>query len=127
MMTRAINKGRRLTKEARALASKALPLLTDVLRGTLRRRYVRCGKASCHCRKGRGHGPFIYLSVTLKGGKTQQITVAPEDYGTALRLVENYQILWRLLEKVSTINRLLLSERLIVPNPKATRQARKGR
>lgn len=125
-MNRANDKGQRLISDAQLLAAKT-PLLSDVMRGTLRRRYVRCGKAGCHCQKGRGHGPIIYLSVTLKGGKTQQITIAKEDYDTALRYVQNYQRLWRLLEKISTINRQLLSERLIAPDRKSAKRPRRRR
>ena len=60
----------RLALELQRLASK-IPPLTEMLRGTLRKRYVRCGKSGCHCKKGRGHGPIAYLSVTLRGGVTK--------------------------------------------------------
>jgi len=102
----------RLNSELRALVTKAPPLAA-VLRGTLRRRYVRCGKPGCHCSKGRGHGPIAYLSVTLKGGKTKQITVAKEDYRAAAALVRNYKRLLQLIERISYINRRVLSERRI--------------
>jgi hypothetical protein len=84
-----------------------------VLRATLRRRYVRCGKPGCHCQEGRGHGPFIYLSTSFGVGQTRQITVAAEAHETARLYVQNYHRLWRLLERISAINWQLLQERLL--------------
>lgn len=117
-MVSANERAARLRGELQDLMTKAPPL-AKTLRGSLRRRYVRCGKAGCRCAKGRGHGPIIYLSVTLKGGKTKQITVAKEDYEIALELVRNYKRLSQLIEKVSAINRQLLSERLIEARERA--------
>ena len=91
----------------------AAPPLTEVLRGTLLERYVRCGKAGCHCQAGPGHGPILYLSVTLGVGRTHQITIAPEDQKMARLLVRNYKRIWEVLEEVSTINRELLQQRLL--------------
>jgi hypothetical protein len=105
------------------------PRLEDVLRGTLRERYVRCGKVSCHCRDGPGHGPVSYLSVTLGRGRTVQFTIAPEDLETARQLVGNYERLWRSLEGVSAVNRELLQKRLLpregaAPAPRQRRRRR---
>ena len=100
------------------------PPLTEVLRGTLLERYVRCGKAGCHCQEGPGHGPILYLSVTLGVGRTQQITIAPEDQKMARLLVHNYQRIWAILEEVSTINRELLQRRLL---PRAAETASQDR
>ena len=99
-----------------AIASEA-PALTEVLRGTLRERYVRCGKSGCRCERGQGHGPFVYLSVTLGVGRTTQITVAAEDQATARRLVGNYARLQEAVEAISSINRQLLQRRALVPPP----------
>jgi hypothetical protein len=46
-------------------------------------------------------------------GQTRQITVQREAYETARLYVQNYQKLWRLLEKISAINWRLLQERLL--------------
>ena len=100
-----------LKRRDRAVAS--VPNLAEVLRGTLRERYVRCGKPGCHCQKGKGHGPFLYLSVSVGAGKTVQITIAFEDRGLAERYVRNYQRLQKLLEEVSDLNRELFHQRLL--------------
>jgi hypothetical protein len=102
--------------------ARGAPRLDEVLRGTLRERYVRCGKAGCHCREGPGHGPVSYLSVTLGRGDTTQFTIAPEDLETARQLVANYERLRRALEGVSAVNRELLQKRLL-PRPGVPAQA----
>jgi hypothetical protein len=112
----------------RASAVEEARQLLLVLRATLRRRYVRCGKSGCHCRRGKGHGPFIYLSVSHGAGRTRQTTVEAEAYHIAELYVRNYHRLWRVLERISALNWKLLQERLLprrsVP-PEAVKQPRK--
>lgn len=116
----------------RAITMEEASRLMLVLRATLRRRYVRCGKPGCHCRKGQGHGPFIYLSTSYGAGRTRQTTVGPEAYDTAQLYVRNYHRLWRLLEKISALNWQLLQERLLPerseppPEPVKERRGRSG-
>ncbi|MGO9837517.1 MAG: DUF6788 family protein [Polyangiaceae bacterium] len=74
---------------------------------------MRCGKPGCHCEEGRGHGPFVYLSVSLGVGRTAQITIAPQDQAAARRLVRNYERVQEAIEAVSTINRQLRQERTL--------------
>lgn len=93
--------------------AREAPRLAHLLRGTLRRRFVRCGKPTCHCRKGRGHGPFLYLSVTLGIGRTEQITIDPDDCPLVLTYLRNYGRLHRVVEKVAAVNRELLRRRLM--------------
>lgn len=119
------NKGRLLKQRAKA-AGQAPPL-DEVLRGTLRRRYLRCGKPNCHCKKGRGHGPFLYLNVTLGVGRTRQITIAPGDWALALRYAHNYRRMQKVLETISTLNRKLLHDRLLPAPPAGGKKSRRGR
>lgn len=38
----------------------------DALRrgkGVRQERYIKCGKKDCHCARGKGHGPYVYLLV----------------------------------------------------------------
>jgi len=86
------------------------PALGEILRGTVGQRTVRCGKETCHCRDGEGHGPVRYLSVSLGAGQTKQMTLTPETYEIAQRYVHNYTRLKEILEEVSTINREILHE-----------------
>jgi hypothetical protein len=112
--------------EQRDRAAAKAPNLTEVLRGTLRQRYVRCGKANCHCRKGRGHGPFLYLSVTLGPGRTEQLTIAPDDAAVARKFLHNYRQLLEIVERVSAANRQLLRQRSLKDSLQG-RKAPRGR
>lgn len=89
------------------------PDLTEILRGSVRQRYVRCGKPRCRCQDGEGHGPVYYLSVSLGGGRTKQVTLTEETYEIAQDYVRNYDHLREILEEVFAINReILVEERL---------------
>jgi hypothetical protein len=105
-----------LLKRRAALAAAA-PDLREVLRGTLRSRFVRCGKSGCHCRKGRGHGPFFYLSVAMGVGRTIQIVIPSQEYPMARGFARNYRRLRQILERVSAINRQLLRQRTLLTRP----------
>jgi hypothetical protein len=92
-----------------------LPPFSEIVRGSLVTRYRRCGKPTCHCATGEGHGPAHYLSVTLKPGKTEQILLSEEMLPVARRFLENYNRWWQALEKVSELNRRLLRLRVAEP------------
>lgn len=109
--------------ERRTRAVATAPELAEILRGTLGRRYICCGKAGCWCRTERGHGPVRYLSVSLGVGRTHQVTVPREAYAIAQRYVQNYARLRRSLETISTVNRTLLQLRLLAA-PSKTRRSR---
>ncbi len=98
--------------EQRERLSSGLPSFAQIVRGSLVTRYRRCGKPTCHCVKGRGHGPAHYLVVTLKAGKTEQILLSEEMLPVARRFLDNYQRWWAALEKVSAVNRRLLRLRV---------------
>jgi hypothetical protein len=93
-----------------------LPDLTEILRGSVRKRFVRCGKAGCHCEHGQGH-PVVYLSTSQADGQTRQITIAADAYALAKRYVENYERTRRVLDQLCSVNRDLLQQRLL-PLPK---------
>jgi hypothetical protein len=99
--------------EQRDRAAAKAPHLAEVLRGTIRKRYVRCGKGNCRCRKGRGHGPFLYLSVTLAPGRTEQLTITPGDAALAKKFLRNYRQLMEVVKRVSAANRRLLRQRAL--------------
>ncbi len=97
-----------IVRRRRLLAK--LPPLDEVLRGSLVERSVRCGKASCRCARGELH-TAVYLSVTHRGGRTEQICVPRE----LVRSVRNgIAVYWKwgeILEQVSALNRDLLRQR----------------
>lgn len=118
---------RRLLKQSAKKAADLAPPLDQVLRGTLRKRYLRCGKPGCHCRKGRGHGPFFCLNVTLGVGLTRQITIDPTDWTLARRYAKNYRRLQEILETISALNRKLFEGRMLSGSRTRRRKARPGR
>ncbi len=99
----------RLIARRRRLLAK-LPPLDEVLRGSLVERAVRCGKASCRCASGELHAA-VYLSVTHRGGRTEQISVPRALVASVRHGIAVYQKWWEILEQVATVNRDLLRQR----------------
>jgi hypothetical protein len=93
---------RELERRRRILAK--LPPLEEILRGSVVERVLRCGKPGCHCAEGAGHRA-TYLSVTLAGGRTEQISLPAELVPLARRGVAAYHAWWAAVEKLSAINR----------------------
>ena len=87
-----------------------LPPLSELIRGSLIERHLRCGKLGCHCAKGAGHRAW-YLTVTFSGGRTEQVTVPPALVPVIRGWLKNYECWWQILEEVSAINRELLRKR----------------
>jgi hypothetical protein len=106
-MSSASGQAKKLLAQREILAS-GLPSFSQMVRGSLVTRYRRCGKPTCHCVKGRGHGPAHYLVVTLKPGKTEQILLSEEMLPVARQFLDNYKRWWAAVEKVSAVNRRLL-------------------
>jgi len=98
--------------ERREVLASGLPAFAEIVRGSLVTRYRRCGKPTCHCAKGEGHGPAHYLVVTLKPGKTEQILLSEEMLPIAQQFLDNYKRWWAAVEKVSAVNRRLLRLRV---------------
>jgi hypothetical protein len=93
---------RDLARRRRILAK--LPPLEQVLRGSVVVRFLRCGKPGCHCVEDAGH-QATYLSVTLAGGRTEQISLPAELVPQASRGVAAYHAWWAAVEQLSAINR----------------------
>jgi hypothetical protein len=91
----------------RSRATQELPPLEEILRGTVLGRELRCGKGTCRCASGDPHRA-TYLSVTLAGGRTEQISLPAALVPLATRWVANYRRWWEMVEKVSAINRQIL-------------------
>jgi len=110
MSSRRVLLGRR-----QQLLASLLPL-TEVVRGSFVVRYLRCGKSDrCRCGRGRLHRA-AYLSVTFKGGRTEQVTVPRRLEPVARTWIRNYARWWQAIERVSAVNRELLRRRLVEPD-----------
>ena len=101
-----IKKPETLIKQRKRLV-RSLPLLDEVLRGSVFERRRRCGKSYCHCAHGEGHRTF-YLTVTFSSGKTEQISLPRELVPMVRRWVKNYRRCGKILEDISAINRKLI-------------------
>lgn len=91
-----------------------LPPFEHVLRASLFRRRIRCGKPGCHCAKGKGH-PIAYLSTTFSGGRTRQISLPSSLVPLARRWVRAYHRWWQAIEEISEQNREILRRRWVDP------------
>lgn len=117
---------RRILERRRRILEK-LPPLEEVLRGSVVVRSLRCGKPSCHCAQGEGHRA-TYLSVTLAGGRTEQISLPAELVPIAKRGVALYHAWWAAIEKLSAINRdLIRKQRQQLSAPRKRRAGRPPR
>ena len=110
-MSKQAREAKKLADRREALTAD-LPPFSEIVRGSMVTRYRRCGKPTCHCATGEGHGPAHYLSVTLKPGKTEQILLSEEMLPVARQFLDNYNRWWAALEKVSEANRRLLRMRV---------------
>src|SRR5712692_416213 len=99
---------------------RALPSLEEVVRGSMVERELRCGKPGCRCARGQLHSA-TYLSVTFAGGRTEQISLPADLVPLARRWVANYRAWWKVVEKISAINRQLLRARRASMQQRAAR------
>jgi hypothetical protein len=121
---------RQLLQRRQRLARR-LPPFEQIVRGTVLKRELRCGKPSCHCAAGAGH-PVSYLTVSFARGRTEQISLPAALVAQAQGWVANYQAWWQAVEAVSAINRELLrrhraSSQQDAPPPPRARRARTPR
>ncbi|MBI3077119.1 MAG: hypothetical protein HYY85_09100 [Deltaproteobacteria bacterium] len=100
----------------RQRVAQQLPPLTEVVRGSLVERRLRCGKPTCHCARGDGHHVW-YLTVSFARGRTEQITVPERLVPAVQQWLQNYHRWWDSLEEISAINRELLRQRWLDASP----------
>ena len=73
-----------------------------LLKGSMVRYYNVCGKKDCRCKKGKRHGPYLYVSV-YEGKKTRLVYVPR---GMESKVAEWVGNIRELHERVSHISRL---------------------
>jgi hypothetical protein len=90
---------------------REMPPLESILRGSLIERFKRCGRPGCHCADGRGHGPKLYLSVSVSGERPRMDYV-PNALATEVRaMVDNFNRAREILGEICAINTELLRRR----------------
>lgn len=88
----------------------SLPLLDQVIRGSLITRYVKCGKSNCRCASGQGH-PSLYLS-SLHEGKTRLVYVPASWEPWVQQRLDNFHRTQDILVELAEINLELLQRRV---------------
>lgn len=99
----------RLSRTRNAALSK-LPGWTEIIRGSLTRYYLTCGKASCRCHRSKSerHGPYWYVSVPAGKGRNKSYLLRAEQVPLARQATAAYQRLWKALCLISDLNLALL-------------------
>jgi len=100
-----------LRRRRTTLVKRLASIDSEILRGSLIKRYIRCGKSGCKCAEGRGHGPKHYLSVSYPGRRPEQVYVTQKYEDQVKQFLANYRKMKQILEEISNINRELLRRR----------------
>jgi hypothetical protein len=95
-------------RKARLLRSFELP--PDLLHASLIERFMKCGKANCHCHaSGHKHGPFYYLNRCFAKGQMQSLLLkTPDQVQQARQCLAAYAQVQECLDQISQINHELL-------------------
>ena len=95
-------------RKARLLRTFQLP--PEILHASLVERYMKCGKANCHCHcAGPKHGPFFYLNRCFAKGQMQSLLLkTPDQVDQARHSLAAYAQVQAWLDQISQINHELL-------------------
>jgi hypothetical protein len=104
-----------LRKERWKLEGKLMEKPREMLAGPLVTRYAPCGKLYCRCKKkgARGHGPYYYAQVKVKGkytnvylGKDKRLIGLAGNYSEYLERIVNLRRINREIDRLlEEINR----------------------
>jgi hypothetical protein len=101
----------RALKQRRRRLMGRLPDVGEVLRGALATQGRRCGKPGCRCARGELHGPYTYLSVAGRSGRSRMVYVPAELAEVVARRVAASEQVEAVLAEISAINLELLARR----------------
>lgn len=95
-------------RKARLLRSFHLP--PEILHASLVERFMKCGKANCHCHSsGPKHGPFFYVNRCFGKGQMQSLLLkSPAQVDQARHSLAAYAQVQQVLDEISQINHELL-------------------
>lgn len=82
-----------------------------IIKGSLQKKKLKCGNPGCHCHKkgGKGHGPYAYLAVVVKG-KTQPFLLKKWDIPVVNKYIDRHRKLRKEVEIASQKNVRLLHQ-----------------
>ncbi len=94
-------------RKAHLLRTLAVP--PEAIHASFLERFLKCGRANCHCHQGQKHGPFFYLSRCLAQRQMRTLLLKePAHIRQGRQCVEAYQKLLESLDQLSWINWELL-------------------
>lgn len=98
----------------RARLAAALPDATELIRGTLVERRMRCGKASCRCQTDPAarHGPYRLLMTTVGRGRTRTLLLPAPEVRAVRAALDRHRRLAAQLEQISEANWELVALRV---------------
>lgn len=97
----------RQLRERRRRIVRQIPVLQDVIAGSLQEQRRRCGKEGCRCTRGELHGPYLYLSLRV-GRRTKMLYVPAELAEVVRGAVRTNAAVEDALAEISAINLELL-------------------
>ncbi|NBT86436.1 MAG: hypothetical protein EBT45_08115 [Alphaproteobacteria bacterium] len=102
-----------LKKKRKELIDQLYHVKSDMLRGSLIKKYRKCGKLNCHCVEGQAHISY-YLSVSVPKVKPIMIYVSLNSKAMVERALSNYHEAQKIMEELSDINRELLRRKQLL-------------
>lgn len=96
-------------RQRKAHLLQTLKVPAEAIHASFLERFLKCGRANCHCCQGEKHGPFFYLSRCLAQRQMRTLLLKEEaQVVQARRSVQAYQQLLESLDQLSWINWELL-------------------
>lgn len=83
--------------------TQRLPPWPQLIRGSVVRYKMTCGRKNCRCHRGFKHGPYWYLSVNRKG-KTKMFLIPKQKLAEVRRAVRNYNRWWNTCLRIFEVN-----------------------
>jgi len=99
-----------LKQKRKELVEELQNLNFAMLRGSLVKKYRRCGKPNCHCVEEQGHKGYA-LSVSMPGRSPLMVYVSLKNKDMVMQALANYQNAQRIIEEISNINRELFAQK----------------
>ncbi len=94
--------------EERSLLERIIMNRDRLIKGSLVWNWNVCGKKNCCCKKGKKHGPFPNLSVSIEG-RTRMVFVPKDELVRVEKLAGNYKRFRKARARIVEINQEILS------------------
>ena len=97
-------------RQRKARLLRSFHLSPEILHASLVERFMKCGKANCHChRSAHKHGPFFYLTRCFAKGQMQSLLLkSPEQVDQARHSLTAYAQVQEVVDQISQLNHELL-------------------